>query len=126
MTEDRVGHLLEIDVEALDDPRRRQRFRERREATQVREHDRALERDAAEAEVGVGPREHLLDDGLRHEAREDVAHPLPLERGEQVVGADRSDRGQGQGGGGVDEAQDPPLVEGELAGGEHVGGSEEE
>ena len=104
---------------------RRQGFRERREAAQVREHDRALERDAAEPEVGVGPREHLLDDGLRHEAREDVAHPLPFERGQQVVGADRADRGQGQGDGRVDEAQDPPLVEGELAGGEHVGAPEE-
>ena len=74
--------------------RRRQGFRERREAAQVGEHDRALERDAAEPEVGVGPREHLLDDGLGHEPREDVAHALPFERGEQVVGADRSDRGQ--------------------------------
>ena len=48
----------------------------RREAAEVGEHDRAVERPAAEARA-VGLREHLLDDGLGDEAREEVAD-VPL------------------------------------------------
>jgi hypothetical protein len=114
VAEDRLGHLLEIAVQALDHPRRRKRLGERREAAQVREHDSALERDPAEPEVGVGPCQDLLDDCLRYEAGEDIPHALALESREQVVGAEGADRGEHERSERIDERDDPALVEGPL------------
>ena len=85
VVEDRLGHLAEVVVEdsitssarsaseKVVKPRRSVNMTVPRGATPPRR--RSV----------VGLREHLVDDLLRHEAREDVAHPLALERLEQVV-----------------------------------------
>ena len=58
------------------------------EAAQVAEHDRRLAAHAAEPHaLGVG--QHLVDDGLGHEARERVARLLALERHGQPVDRQR-------------------------------------
>ena len=73
-----------------------------------------VERDAAEPEVAVGPREDLLDDGLGDEPREDVADTLALERREQVVRGERADGRGDQRAERIDERHDPAVVERDL------------
>ena len=58
--------------------------------------------------------EHLGDDRLGDEAREDVAHLLALERGQDDVHAERADRRERERGERVDERDDPAVVEREL------------
>ena len=56
------------------------------------------------------------DDRLGNEAREDVPHLLPLERGQDDVHAERADRRERERGERIDERDDPAVVERELHG----------
>ena len=86
------------------------------EPAQVGEEHRAFHLDAAEAEVGVGSLQHLVDDGLGHEPREDVAHLLAFEGDEDVVHPERADRRERERGERVDEQDDPAVIERQLHG----------
>jgi len=74
--EDRVDHLAEVLVEQLDDAPRPGGPSERREAADVGEHHRADLATAAEAEVVVGPLEHVVHHVPGDEPREDPAQAL--------------------------------------------------
>ena len=63
----------------------------RREAADVGEHHRDDLALAAEAQAVLGAREDVVDDGLGHEAREEVAYALALERADGRRDAERAD-----------------------------------
>ena len=77
---DRVAHLAQVVVEDADDAVRRRVLAVRGEPAQVAEEHRALAPHAAQPQLVVGAIDHLVDDALRHEAREEVAHPPALDR----------------------------------------------
>ena len=92
--EDDVAHDRQVLVEDLDDLLRRVLLGVRREAADVAEHDRHDLALAAEAQAVVGAREHVVDDRLGHEAREQVAHALALERADGRRDAERADEAE--------------------------------
>ena len=77
--EDRVARLVEVLVQRLEHELRRTHLREGREATEVREHNCPDASHAAEPEVLVGSREHVVDDMLGEKPRKDVADAGPLD-----------------------------------------------
>ena len=71
---------------------------------------------AAEAEVAVGPRQHLVDDRLGDEPREHVAHPLPLDGRDEIVAPERPSGSERERHQRVDDRNDPAVLERELGG----------
>ena len=115
---DRVGHLAEVVVEDVDHLVGGRDLGVAGEAADVAEEHRALAAHAAEAHVAAEVREQLVDDLGRDEAREGVAHPLALERRDEVVQRERADAADQQGEQRVDDGDHGACVEGELRGDE--------
>ena len=87
--EDRVARLVEVAVERIDHELGRAVLGERGEPAEVGEHHRPDGADAAEAEVVVRPRQHVVDDVLGEEPAEDVVDLCPLEVVESLLGQTR-------------------------------------
>ena len=83
---------------------------------QVAEEHRRVHALAAEPGVALlrRAREHLVDDGVRDEAREDLARACALERRAQPVDQQRADEAERQAHERRDEGHDPAAVEEQL------------
>ena len=118
--QDRLGHLVQVAVDHLDHLRSRLRLGEARESAQIGEQHRAVALHGAEPQVVVGARDHLLDDVGGHEPREQVVHPLSLDRRDQVQNGERAERPEREREQRIDKGDDPTVIERDLRGhGEH-------
>jgi hypothetical protein len=110
----RVGHLLVVAIEDLEDFARVPRLGECGEAADVAEEDGDLHLLSRQAEILVRLGEDLADHLLGNEARERVPHPPADECLAQVVHEQRPDQGEAEGDHRMDDRNDPAGIECQL------------